>query len=55
MPIQPCQLQGRPGYRYGPTGTCYTYTPNSERSRKRAHDKAATQGRAIEANKRDKK
>ena len=52
MPRQPCRQDGKPGYKWGERGTCYTYTPGSERSRKRAQEKADRQGRAIEANKR---
>lgn len=52
MPVKACQLQGRPGFKWGDAGTCYTYTPGSERSKARARAKAETQGRAIEANKR---
>ncbi len=51
MPVQPCQQNGRPGFRWGQAGTCYTYTATSERSKERARQKAELQGRAIEANK----
>jgi len=48
MPIQQCRKNGRPGYKYGDTGTCYPYTPNDDASRKRAFEKARRQGLAIE-------
>lgn len=51
MPVQPCQENGQKGYKWGESGKCYTYTPGNEQSRKRAHDKAAKQGRAIQVNK----
>ena len=41
MPVQSCQLNNRPGFKFGPTGTCYV----GRGARKRA----ARQGRAIEA------
>ena len=50
MPVQRCEREGKPGYQWGDSGKCYTYTPNDEDSRKRAKDKAKEQGRAIEAN-----
>ena len=57
MPIEGCTLDGRPGYKYGPNGTCYPYTPGSDSSKRAAHDKAAAQGRAVKAsqNERGKK
>jgi hypothetical protein len=51
MPIKRCQLNGKPGYRWGTTGTCYTYTPGNEADRGRAVKRAEQQGRAIEASK----
>lgn len=51
MPVKACTLNGKPGYKFGDAGTCYTYTKGSEFSRKKAKAKAARQGRAIEANK----
>jgi len=51
MPVKPCKSNGKPGYKWGDEGKCYTYTPDDEQSRKRAHDKAAKQGRAIQVNK----
>ena len=51
MPIQACQVGGKPGYKYGPEGKCYPYDPKNEASRERAHQRAMEQGRAIEASK----
>jgi len=50
MPIEACSLDGKPGYRWGKAGTCYTYTPGNTRSRAQARLKAEMQARAIEAN-----
>lgn len=47
MPVESCQREGRPGYRWGERGHCYTYTPGSEAARKRAKQKAHLQGAAI--------
>jgi len=49
MPVQPCRKDGKPGYRYGKSGKCYTYTPGNEKSRKSAKRKAYLQGAAIKA------
>ena len=48
MPIQSCTKDGKPSFRWGKTGKCYTY--NSEKGRKAAISKAQKQGRAIKAN-----
>lgn len=48
-PIQSCQSNGRPGYKYGQSGKCYTYTRGNEESRKRALAKAQKQEKAIRA------
>lgn len=47
MPIQSCQYDGKPGYKWGEQGKCYTYTPGNEDSKKRAKTKAFEQGLAI--------
>jgi hypothetical protein len=39
-----------PGYKYGQSGFCYTYTPGNESARKKAKQKAHIQGAAIAAN-----
>ena len=51
MPVMPCRKQGKPGYKWGKSGKCYTYTSGDKKSRDRAKAKAVKQGRAIEANK----
>ena len=45
MPIQSCKKNSKSGYKFGPTGTCYTYT--TERGRLQAIEKAERQGRAV--------
>jgi len=49
MPIQQCHIGGKPGYKYGQEGHCYTYTPGDAGSRERAHAQAAAQAAAIHA------
>ena len=49
MPVQPCQSEGKPGYRWGESGACYTYTPGDESSMSRARASAERQGRAARA------
>jgi hypothetical protein len=51
MPVQRCQVNGRPGFKYGANGTCYVYTKGNTQSRVAARERAARQGRAIEASK----
>jgi hypothetical protein len=43
-----CEVDGKPGYKYGESGHCYTYLPDNEDSRKEAKRKAIVQGVAIE-------
>jgi hypothetical protein len=45
-----CQLNGKNGYKFGPTGVCYTHD-GTEEGRKRARAKATKQGQAIEISK----
>lgn len=40
MPIQKCNIQGKPGLKYGDSGKCYTGSD--------AKKKASKQGQAIE-------
>ena len=47
MPIQECNIEDKPGYQWGETGKCYTYTPGNEESRKEAKRKAYIQGYAM--------
>ncbi len=49
MPVQACQLDGKPGFKWGGKGKCYTYTAGSLRSKARARLKAEAQGRAAYA------
>lgn len=49
MPVQACQLSGKPGYKWGSSGRCYTYTAGNAASRSRARNKAERQGRAVRA------
>lgn len=51
MPVQECQKDGKPGFKWGSEGKCYTYTEGNDRSRERARSKARKQGIAIEASK----
>jgi hypothetical protein len=49
MPVQPCGSGGKPGYRFGESGKCYTYTPGNAASRRSARSKAQQQERAAYA------
>jgi hypothetical protein len=49
MPVQSCTKDGKPGYKYGEGGACYTYTPGNKASRDAAYSKAVKQGQAIKA------
>lgn len=49
MPVQPCQEDGKPGYKWGESGKCYIYTPGDESSMSRARASAERQGRAARA------
>jgi hypothetical protein len=49
MPIRTCQLNGKPGYKWGQAGTCYTYKKGNRASEAEALSKAKLQGRAVEA------
>lgn len=51
MPVKRCQSDGKPGYKWGDEGKCYTYTPGDPQSRERAKERAKEQGRAIESGK----
>ena len=48
MPIQDCEVDGQPGYQYGPEGRCYLYEAGNEEQRKEAKRQAYMQGIAIE-------
>jgi hypothetical protein len=45
MPVMACTSESKPGYKYGDSGKCYTYS--SEEERKEAKRKAYLQGAAI--------
>lgn len=47
MPIQSCQSDKNPGFKWGDAGKCYTYDPKSEGSKRNARKKATAQGIAI--------
>lgn len=47
MPVQSCQDNNKPGFKWGDSGKCYTYTPNNEGSLRNAKKKAIAQGIAI--------
>lgn len=49
MPLKRCYKNGRPGYKWGDEGKCYTYKPGDKASRERAKEKARKQGKAIES------
>jgi hypothetical protein len=53
MPVIECTgKDGKPGYKVHNTDGCpFTYESSNEESRKRAHDRASEQLRAIEAHK----
>lgn len=44
MPVKGCSSNGKPGYKWGDAGKCYTYNPNSEASKKNAKKRALAQG-----------
>jgi hypothetical protein len=54
MPIQTCQVNGRPGYKAGPSGTCYTYTEGNTQSQVAARNRAERQLKAIKAQQSEK-
>ncbi len=47
MPVQSCSEEGKPGYKYGEEGKCYTYPAGDKASQKAAKLKAIRQGVAI--------
>jgi hypothetical protein len=49
MPVQACNKDGKPGYKYGEQGVCYTYMAGNKASRNAAYAKAVRQGQAIKA------
>lgn len=51
MPLKRCMADGKPGYKWGDSGKCYTYTVGNESSRRVAKEKAMKQAAAIESSK----
>jgi len=51
MPVMSCRSKGKPGYKYGESGKCYTYTAGNTQSRVAARNRAEKQGRAISISK----
>lgn len=49
IPIKKCKADGKPGFKWGDSGKCYTYTPGNEESIERARKKAEAQGAAAHA------
>jgi hypothetical protein len=47
MPTHPCEKDGKPGWQWGNSGKCYTYTRGDKEGRKRAKKKADAQGAAV--------
>jgi hypothetical protein len=47
MPVGPCSNNGKPGYKWGSSGTCYTYTAGDAASKSAAKKKAQRQGLAA--------
>lgn len=50
MPINSCSNNGKPGYKWGDQGMCYTYTEGNDQSMKQAKNKARLQGIAARLN-----
>ena len=40
MPVKTCEDDGRPGYKWGSKGKCYTYATGDDAGRKKAKEKA---------------
>lgn len=47
MPIKSCKMGGKPGFKYGDSGKCYSYSPGNKESMMAAKKKAIKQGLAI--------
>ena len=47
MPVKQCSRDGKPGYKWGDEGYCYTYNEGNESQKKRAKNDAILQGYAI--------
>jgi len=49
MPVMKCRRKGRPGYKWGASGHCYTYEPGSRAGVATAKRKARIQGAAVKS------
>lgn len=47
MPFKRCSEGGKPGWKWGDAGNCYTYEPGNESSENQAKLKAAKQAVAM--------
>lgn len=47
MPLKRCQADDQPGWKWGDSGKCYTYTAGDEASEKAAREKAMKQAAAM--------
>jgi hypothetical protein len=47
MPVKTCKSDGKPGYKWGNSGKCYTYPPGDAKARNEAKRRAVVQGIAI--------
>jgi hypothetical protein len=47
MPIQSCEENKEPGFKWGDAGKCYTYNPKNEGDKRNSKKKALAQGYAI--------
>jgi len=52
MPLMRCQKDGKPGWKFGDSGFCYTYSGNDRAAEAAAKLKAAKQGAAEHINER---
>lgn len=55
MPVEICMLNGKPGFKFGQFGRCYTYNAGDSTARKNARAKALKQGQAIKSSQNQKK
>jgi hypothetical protein len=49
MPVEDCSEGGKPGYRWGSAGACYTFSPGDDAARRKAKQRAYIQGAAVQA------
>lgn len=50
MPVKQCSVDGKPGYKFGDSGHCYTYEAGNAKSQAEARLKAEMQAKAEYAN-----